>query len=264
MKKGRALFIPHGGGPLPLLGDPGHAKLTRFLQQIGRDLPRPEAIIVISAHWEQPLVSVTASAAPELIYDYGGFAPESYQIQYPAPGNPALAQTITDRLQAQSIACRLDTQRGFDHGLFVPLKLMYPQADIPCLQISLLHSLDAQQHLQLGHALQPLLEENILLLGSGLSFHNLRAFFTPLDEIQQRQNHAFEDWLIETCCTEKLSGTQREQRLIDWQKAPHARWCHPREEHLLPLHVCAGAAQERGQLVFSDTINGIRCSAFLW
>ena len=149
---GRILFIPHGGGPLPLLGDPGHAALVKFLQQAGQNMPRPDAIVVISAHWEQPVATLTSHPAPSIIYDYGGFPEESYAIEYPAPGEPALAQQIAELLQQHHIAHQLDARRGFDHGLFVPLKLMYPAADIPCLQLSLLASLDAAAHIELGRA----------------------------------------------------------------------------------------------------------------
>ena len=261
---GRILFIPHGGGPLPLLGDPGHAALVKFLQQAGQNKPRPDAIVVISAHWEQPVATLTSNPAPSIIYDYGGFPEESYAIEYPAPGEPALAQQIAELLQQHNIAHQLDARRGFDHGLFVPLKLMYPAADIPCLQLSLLASLDAAAHIELGRALQPLLNKNILLLGSGFSFHNLRAFFAPMSAAERAQNLAFEDWLIDSCCNPQYNFQQREQRLIDWRQAPHARYCHPREEHLLPLHVCVGAAQKPAELVFADDISGVRSCALSW
>jgi len=262
--RGHTLFIPHGGGPLPLLGEPSHQQLVQFLLQFVQQMPTPEAIIVISAHWEQPVFTLTAADQPELIYDYGGFPPESYDIQYPAPGDPALAQRCNRLLRQQQIASRLDTSRGFDHGLFVPLKIMYPEANIPCVQISLNTSLDAQAHIELGKALQPLLADNILLLGSGFSFHNLRAFFNPMNNTERQQNIAFEQWLIDTCCNQQLTQTVREQRLTEWQQAPFARYCHPREEHLLPLHVCLGAAQQSAELVFAGEVSGVRSSAFYW
>jgi hypothetical protein len=170
-----ALFIPHGGGPLPLLGDPGHAAITRFLQDWPASIDKPDAIIVISAHWEEPVVSITASESPALLFDYGGFPPETYEYQYPAPGNPALAARAHGLLQQAGIDSNLEYQRGYDHGMFVPLMLMYPEADIPCIQVSLSASLDAGEHLRIGRSLAGLKRENLLILGSGFSFHNMQA-----------------------------------------------------------------------------------------
>jgi 4,5-DOPA dioxygenase extradiol len=261
------LFLPHGGGPLPLLGDPSHTALTRFMQEIPARLGRPRAILVISAHWECPRPAVTAAPAPALIYDYYGFPPESYQLRYPAPGDPHLAARVAALLGEAGIAAEGDPERGFDHGLFVPLLLMYPQADIPCVQLSLLSSLSPEQHLRLGEALQPLREEGVLILGSGLSFHNLRAFFSTPTAAQVADSLAFDQWLRDTLTSEALSPAQRRRRLLDWQQAPAARFCHPREEHLLPLHVCAGAAAASNQspaVVFNDRLMGMWTSGFLW
>src|SRR5690606_23835066 len=131
------VFVPHGGGPMPLLDDPGHRELTAFLKSLGQTLPEPRAILVISAHWEEDIASVSSSPAPTMIYDYNGFPPESYQLKYPAPGEPQLAQQVADLLTAHQIPVRPDPQRGFDHGTFVPLMLMYPAARIPVVQLSL-------------------------------------------------------------------------------------------------------------------------------
>lgn len=260
------LYLPHGGGPLPLLGDEQHAGLTSFLESIPAELDQPAAILVISAHWEENCATLTSAGQPELIYDYYGFPPESYQIQYPAPGAPALAQHIYQLLQNSAIEARLDAQRGFDHGLFVPLKLMYPEAIIPCLQLSLLNSLDPAAHIALGKALAALRRENILIIGSGLSFHNLRAFFTGHPHSDLREDLHFDQWLTETCTSAALTTEQREKRLIEWEQAPYARYCHPREEHLLPLHVCVGAAADTptAKLVFNDSLMGKQVSGFLW
>jgi aromatic ring-opening dioxygenase catalytic subunit (LigB family) len=258
------LYIPHGGGPLPLLGDPNHHQLVDFLRAISTQISRPSAIVVISAHWEHQVVSITSASSPSLIYDYAGFPEESYHIQYPAPGHPQLAQTIFHALQNKGIACNLDDRRGFDHGLFVPLKIMYPEANIPCLQISLLSSLDPQAHIELGQALYGLNEENILVLGSGLSFHNLKALFSQQAGQRDKQNEAFEDWLVDTCTGTVLSTQQRLQRLVNWTEAPFARYCHPREEHLLPLQVCFGVKQSAARLVFDGEIMGKRSTAYLW
>jgi 4,5-DOPA dioxygenase extradiol len=172
------LFIPHGGGPLPLLGDPGHQQLVDFLQGIPARIPTPAAICVISAHWEESIATITSGASPSLIYDYYGFPESAYGIQYPAPGSPSLAEEIFAAFQKNSIVANLDEQRGFDHGLFVPLKLMFPDAGIPCVQLSLLSNLNPSDHIAIGKALRPLRRENVLFIGSGFSFHNMKAFFT--------------------------------------------------------------------------------------
>lgn len=256
------LYIPHGGGPMPLLDDPDHAALIRFLREIPGRLGTPEAIVVVSAHWEMPVPTLQAGEAPGMLYDYGGFPPETYEITYPAPGNPTLAAEIAGLLQEQGMPAALDAKRGYDHGLFVPLMLMYPQAQIPCLQLSLLTSLDAAAHITLGRALAPLRDRNLLVLGSGMSFHNLRAFFMP-GLVSDADNAAFEDWLQQTCCT-AMAESGREALLANWHRAPGGLKCHPRPEHLLPLHVCYGMAGKAAETVFSDTVMGKRVSGLLW
>jgi len=258
------IYIPHGGGPLPLMGDPKHLKLIQLLTDLPSSLRRPSSIVVFSAHWEGDLVQITGSAKPPMVYDYGGFPPETYQIQYPAPGNPGLAKQIQGLLEASHIDSKIDVDRGFDHGAFVPLKLMYPQADIPCVQLSLLSNMNPKDHIQIGEALAPLLSQNILFLGSGYSFHNMAALSQSGDSQEDPQNLAFENWLIETCTSQALSNAQREERLIHWDTAPAARYCHPREEHLLPLHLCYGLKSSAAKLIFSDLVFGKQVSGFLW
>jgi 4,5-DOPA dioxygenase extradiol len=257
------LYIPHGGGPLPLLGDPSHQQLVDFLQGLSSRIPTPAAICVISAHWEKPVATITSGAAPSLIYDYYGFPQEAYTIQYPAPGSPGLAKQISAALQQNGIDADLDNQRGFDHGLFVPLKLMFPDAAIPCVQLSLLKNLDPAAHLKIGEALRPLRRNNVLFMGSGLSFHNMQAFFTG-DHRLDEQNAAFEEWLKETCTHPKLSSAERTSRLIAWEHAPGARYCHPRAEHLLPLHLCAGLSGQAAELIFDGEVLGKKVSGFIW
>ncbi len=258
------IFLSHGGGPLPLLGDPEHQSMVDLLKQLPSELPKPEAIVVISAHWEANHTTVTAGANPALIYDYYGFPPESYEIQYPAAGQPALARRVAELCTQHGLPATLDEQRGFDHGLFVPLKLMYPEANIPCIQVSLLNSLDARTHIALGKALAPLRKENVLIIGSGFSFHNLRVFFAPANDKITAQNEAFESWLIDTCTNTSLSEEERQQRLINWHTAPSAQFCHPRVEHLLPLHVCYGAAGTAAKQYFNLEILGKQSSTYLW
>lgn len=259
----QVIYFSHGGGPLPLLGDASHQAMVTFMRRLSTRLRRPEAILVISAHWEAPVATLLGAPSPALFYDYDGFPDEAYEITYPAPGSPALAERIVGLLNRNQITARVDSHRNFDHGLFIPLKLMYPKADIPALQLSLLRGLDPNRHLSLGKALRELLAENILVVGSGFSFHNMRAFTWDGNSVPDSANDEFQKWLIEVC-TGTLSGSEREKRLRDWDQAPSARYCHPREEHLLPLHVCAGMAEGPGSLIFDDYILGKRCVAFLW
>ncbi|TXT49364.1 MAG: extradiol ring-cleavage dioxygenase class III protein subunit B [Spirochaetes bacterium] len=257
------LYFSHGGGPLPILGDSSHAAMVAFMRDFPRRFPRPEAIVVVSAHWEEPVPTLSSGAMPSLIYDYFGFPQEAYSLSYPSPGHPVLAGRIADFFSRAGIGCRQDPERGFDHGHFIPLLLMYPKADIPSIQLSLARGLDPRAHLNIGAALRPLREENILFIGSGFSFHNMRAFSWSDGSARDPENEAFQDWLSETCAG-NLDYPQIEARLEGWKKAPAARYCHPREEHLPPLHVCAGLAGDPGEKIFDDSILGKRALAFQW
>ncbi|OQK17557.1 dioxygenase [Methyloprofundus sedimenti] len=259
----KVLFIPHGGGPLPLLGDKGHQELVDFLKHITPSLGRPSAILVISAHWEEDRATITGGETPALIYDYAGFPDEAYKIKYPASGNPQLAKKIFNLLQSSGVEAKLDNHRGFDHGLFIPLKIMFPDASIPCVQLSLLKSLDPKEHIRMGKALSELRNENLLIIGSGFSFHNMSAFFQS-KESPDEKNEDFERWLINTCTDNDISENERERKLAQWSDAPFARYCHPREEHLLPLHVCYGTCSSTAKLVFDGKVIGKKASAFLW
>lgn len=260
------MFIPHGGGPLPLMGDKSHQSLIIFLKEIAKQLGEPSAIVMVSAHWEEKHPTITSGSHPQIIYDYNNFPPETYEIKYPASGHPQLASHIRDMLQASGIDARVDGDRGFDHGMFVPLKLIYPDADIPCVQLSILNHLNPASHIELGKSLSKLRQENVLIIGSGLSFHNMGAFFSS-DTSNAHKNIDFDNWIVETCSSDSFSTAEREARLIDWENAPHARYCHPREEHLLPLHVCYGAACEDtplAEIVFNDEVLGQRVTGLLW
>ena len=259
----QAVYFSHGGGPLPILGDASHQAMVEFMTRLPAQLALPEAIVVVSAHWEEQAATLLGAAHPPMFYDYYGFPQEAYSITYPAPGQPALAERIAGLLDEKGIPARIDPRRGFDHGLFIPLKLMYPGANIPSIQLSLLRGLDPAAHIALGKALRELLGENLLVIGSGFSFHNLSAFFGQAAGTPDAANDAFQDWLIDTC-TGPLSQPKREQRLIEWEQAPAARYCHPRQEHLLPLHVCLGMMGRPAELAFDDQILGKRGVAFLW
>jgi len=259
-----ALYLSHGGGPMPLLGDASHKELVECLTAIATKISKPSAIIVISAHWEEDVVTITHRARPPMIYDYYGFPKETYEIDYPAPGAPDLAKEIHALFEANNIEARLDDQRGFDHGLYVPLLLMYPKADIPCIQVSLKKSLDASEHIRIGEALSELTYDGALIIGSGFSFHNMKAFGSPDTSETKAMNEAFEEWLIETCSSRSLDEAERAGRLANWASAPFARYCHPREEHLLPLHVCYGAAKRPCSTYLELSIINKKASVYFW
>ena len=255
-----AIYIPHGGGPWPFV-DMGPkemwAPLERYLRTLVTSLPeRPRALLVVSAHWEEPAVTLMTGAHPPMLYDYFGFPEESYQLTWPAPGAPALAEKARALLERDGFKTAVDPARGFDHGTFVPLKLAVPDADIPVLQVSLLRGLDPRQHIAMGQALSPLRDEGVFFIGSGSSYHNMRGFGSQRAVEPSRR---FDAWLDQAVLQ---SPHEREEALLKWAEAPAARDCHPREEHLLPLHVMAGAGHEDNVTVpFHFDMMGARTSA---
>lgn len=262
----KIIFIPHGGGPLPLLNEPSHKVLIDFLLGLSQIIDKPKAILIISAHWEEQTPTISSAAYPRMIYDYGGFPAESYLIQYPAPGSPSLARQIQTLLLESGIRADLDEQRGYDHGTFVPLKLIYPNADIPVVQLSLLKNLNADAHLAMGKAIASLSHDNVLIVGSGSSFHNLSLMRQSHPETAMRAK-AFDDWLNEKLLNKNCHYKELEQLFKAWQEAPYARFCHPREEHLLPLHVCLGAALANNftaHSLFNENVMNIPMSGFIW
>lgn len=258
------VFISHGGGPMPLLGDISHQQLVETLTKIAKQIKKPKAIIVVSAHWEANHVRVTHQENPELLYDYYGFPEAAYTFKYPCAGAPELAEQIVHKLNAAEIDAELEEDRGLDHGVFVPLTIMYPDADIPCIQISLVKGLEPDLHLKIGKVLMDNLAEDVLIIGSGFSFHNMRAFFTKDDLAHQQMNQSFEDWLVETCSSQEMTEAERRARFQHWDEAPYACYCHPRAEHLLPLHVCYGAAGRACDKVYSISILDKKASMYLW
>ena len=258
------VYFSHGGGPLPILNDPGHAAMVSFMKRLPSLLETPEMIIVLSAHWEEKTTTTIGGETPGMIYDYYGFPEESYKIKYPAKGNPALAKAIQNKLNMMGIESRVDELKEYDHGMYIPLLLMYPEANIPVIQISLLNNLNANDHIKIGNALRSFDFKNTLIIGSGFSFHNMYEFRFDNVNIADPKNDKFQDWLIDTCTNEKYSQEEREEKLANWEEAPNARYCHPREEHLLPLHVCVGIADSPGEKIFDDFIAGKRAVAFKW
>ncbi len=264
MTQAPILYLPHGGGPMPLMDDPAHRGLIAFLRDVGTHYPRPAAIVLISGHWEARVPALNAAAAPALLFDYYGFPPETYRITYPAPGQPELADRIGKLLEQGGFASESVRDRGYDHGVFVPLKLVYPVADIPIVQLSLIKGLNAEQHIRLGRCLAPLRDENIAIIGSGMSFHNLQAIFAGERADLRAASDEFDAWLRATLTDPALTETERTEALAHWQQAPYARFSNPREEHLLPLHVCYGAAGAPGQLLFNEALMGHKVSGFGW
>lgn len=259
------VFLPHGAGPCFFMDwQPAGlwAPMAAWLGGLTDALKvKPLAILVISAHWQAEAFTVNAQAAPPLYYDYYGFPEHTYQLSWPAPGEPALAAAVRGRLAAAGLSSAEDHQRGLDHGVFIPLKLVFPEAEVPVVQLSLKAGLDPAEHLALGRALAPLREQGVLIIGSGMSYHNMARLKRGEGDIDP-DSRAFDAWLSETVA---LPGEARALRLCDWTSAPGARDAHPEEEHLLPLFVAAGAGGEApGEKAFEDEVMGSVQSAFVF
>jgi aromatic ring-opening dioxygenase catalytic subunit (LigB family) len=262
-----AIFIPHGGGPCFFMdwtwGPADTWEPTRkFLEGIAASLPElPKALLVISGHWEEPAFTASAAASPQLIFDYSGFPEHTYRLTWPAPGDPALAQRVAGMLEKAGLPSALSQSRGYDHGVFVPLKVAFPEAQIPVVTLSLAvepnGSFDPALHIAAGRSLAPLRDEGLLIVGSGMSFHNLRAYLRPETREAAR---GFDEWLTHAV---ELPASQRDALFVEWQSAPYARFSHPREEHLVPLFVAAGAGGEApGKRIFGDEPMGAAISAY--
>ena len=247
--------------PMPGLPPDLWDRMAAYLRGIDADLEeRPAAILVISGHWEADRPTVNTAERPSLLFDYSGFPEHTYRLTYPVAGSPALAARVRTLLTEAGLASDEDRNRGLDHGVFVPFKVVYPAADVPLVQLSLDASRDAARHLALGRALAPLRDEGVLIVGSGMSYHNLREFFADRPD-SNRAAEDFDRWLVDAATDPDPAS--REAKLADWQKAPGARASHPTPEHLLPLHVAAGAAGgDRGRRTYGDRLLGKPVSAF--
>jgi aromatic ring-opening dioxygenase catalytic subunit (LigB family) len=261
-KRMPAVFLPHGGGPWPFV-DLGVPKpeldaFNTYLHDVARVPPqRPRALLVISAHWEEAVPTVMTAPRPPMYFDYYGFPPAAYELRWPAATDLALAKHVRTLLGAAGFGTGEDPARGWDHGTFVPLMVAYPDADVPVVQLSLLASLDPEEHLRMGRALAPLRDDGVFLIGSGMTFHNLRTFRDPRSHPIAE---TFDAWLRGVATAPRA---ERDRGLVDWAQAPMARQAHPREEHLLPLHVIAGAAgDDRATVPFDGTFMGLRLSAY--
>lgn len=248
-------FVSHAGGPVTHveLGMPRNEvdALARYWRSL-RDLPptSPTAVLVISAHWEAALPTVMTSPQPPLLFDYGGFPPDAYRLRWPVPGSPPIAARVRDLLGNAGFATAEDATRGYDHGTFTPLIHAFPDRT-PVLQLSLKAGLDPLEHLAIGRALTPLRDEGVFIVGSGDTFHNLREIRGVSAPAKMNE---FERWL-----TGVVTGnaSARTQLLANWSSGPGARYSHPREEHLIPLHVVVGAAgDDPGAVTWSGTFMG--------
>ena len=254
-----SFFIPHGGGPCFFMPDPaGHwAGMGAFLRSLPEQLAEPPAaILVISAHWETDGFRVTRSSGLPLIYDYFGFPAQTYTLRYDAPGSAEIADEVVRLLRQKDISVEPDVERGFDHGVFIPMKVAFAQATIPIVAMSVDKLLDPAQHIAAGRALASLREQGVLIIGSGMSFHNLRAFgdkrFTSLSV-------EFDQWLTSTLMQ---PGDTRSAKLAQWAEAPGAQLAHPTAEHLIPLMVAAGASEAPGQKIYGELVLEAAVSGF--
>ena len=261
MSRFPVLFVSHGGGPWPWVDGmrQAFARTEREFAALPQRLPaRPAAVLVITGHWEAPVFSVSTALRPPMDYDYHGFPEHTYRLQYPAPGSPALAARVRSLLAAQGIDSADDPARGFDHGTFVPLSLMFPQADVPVVLLSLRSDYDPAEHIRVGEAIAPLRDEGVLVLGSGLTYHNMRGFRRPESTPVAS---AFESYLNEAIT--QPDAAARNRMLVEWQRAPAARQAHPQEDHLLPLMVVAGAAGgDRGARIFVDHVMEVAMASY--
>lgn len=255
------LFLSHGGGPWPYIEDMRQrfAMTETEFKKIPSTLPaKPKAILVITGHWEAVQFTVSTAEHPPMEYDYYGFPEHTYHVKYPASGSPTLAKRVRELLKLAGIESGEDERRGFDHGTFVPLMLMYPYADIPVVLLAMKSDYDPIEHIKLGEALTPLRDEGVLIIGSGLTYHNMRGFGQPSS---LRPSIRFEQYLHEA-----ISNTQPQKRndaLANWAQAPDARLTHPREDHLIPLMVVAGAAgADIGKRLLLDEVMSVVMASY--
>ena len=262
------IYIPHGGGPWHVMKEDfgpeaGYDGLEAYLRGIGtafRD--RIKSILVISAHWEESKPTVHFGAKPGMLYDYGGFPDHTYKILWPAPGDPALAGRVAALLAAAGIVSGREDQRGYDHGTFVPLMLAFPEASIPVAQLSLVRGLDPAAHVRIGEAVASLRDEGTLIIGSGMSYHNMRGFMSGDSRIEA-VSRRFDDALAEIVAV--ADPAERKRRIVAWEKLPGALDCHPRSEHLVPLFVVAGAAgADPGRRDYAAQLMGVAVSSHIF
>ncbi|KAF2497202.1 extradiol ring-cleavage dioxygenase [Lophium mytilinum] len=267
------ISISHGGGPMPILGDPGHAAIVKSLTTKVPELlkigtpEQPRAIVLVTAHWSERVPTISSGKKHSLYYDYSGFPAESYKLKYDAPGSPEVAEEVRAALQKVGLEGELDAQRGWDHGVFIPLLLIHPAATIPIVQLSVLASESPAQHYRMGQALASLRDSNVAIIGSGFaSFHNLRLMFSgALNDKSFKTRNAAWSKAVENAVLEKDDG-EREKALEGWRSWPGAFEMHPRggAEHFMPLVVCAGAGGEGKGERWVDEFMGLDMYSFYW
>ena len=244
----RAVFVSHGAPTIVLDGSPAN----RFLAGLGERLGRPRAIIVATAHWTTRVPTLSAAASPATIHDFGDFDPRLFTMRYPAPGAPDVAARAADAIAAAGLPVEIDSSRGFDHGVWTPLRLMYPQADIPVVSLSVQPRMSPAHHIAVGRALPPLLAEDVLVIGSGAATHDLRRFRgSPLDAPEADDVRLFAQWLNDAT----VAGDEAALAAI-WEQAPGAHAQHPTTEHLMPFHVAFGAGAGKGHRLHRSTSYG--------
>jgi aromatic ring-opening dioxygenase catalytic subunit (LigB family) len=259
------LFIPHGGGPCFFMQTPPQFpqdmwdSMAAYLRGLDAGIgQRPKAVLVVSGHWDAARPTLNVADKPPLLFDYYGFPEHTYRLTYPASGAPELAAEVRRLLAAAGFDSDTEAERGLDHGVFAPFKLVYPDADVPVLQLSLESGLDPARHLAIGRALAPLRDQGVLIVGSGMSYHNLRQLFSGQGN---EKAEAFDAWLTDAVADPDPAS--RERKLTQWDQAPGARESHPEAEHLLPLMVAAGAAgEDLGRRTYNDRLVGKPISAF--
>jgi aromatic ring-opening dioxygenase catalytic subunit (LigB family) len=257
------LFVSHGGGPWPYVEElrRQYPRTERELRGLSARLAtQPKAVVVVSGHWEAPRFSVATGAKPPMEYDYGGFPAHTYKIHYDAPGDPPLAREVLGLLSAAGIDAAADADKGFDHGVFVPLELMFPRADMPIVMVSIKSDYNAAEHLALGRALAPLREQDVLIVASGLNYHNMRGF--GRDGATQ-DAEVFTRYLDEAVALE--DAALRAERFARWEHAPRARLAHPREDHLMPLLAAVGAAGgDKGRVLLNESVMRIPMTSYVF
>ncbi|CAL8074570.1 unnamed protein product [Orchesella dallaii] len=261
-------YIPHGGGPLPILGDKAHVEMVNWLKKfVGTYLTgdkKPTSCLVISGHWEEKLPTVQSGETTELYYDYYGFPKESYNLKYTLPGATSLSKRVGELLESANIPYKVNKNRGYDHGVFIPMKILFPEGDIPTIQLSLVSGLNPMAHIKLGEALAPLRDEGVFILGSGMSYHNMRGFNNAQSN---KDSDPFHEYLRNSLVNTE-NYEDKVAALDQWAKAPKARDCHPREEHLIPLHVILGTAKHDENVevreVFYDNVAGVKCAGYIF
>ncbi|KAF2715778.1 extradiol ring-cleavage dioxygenase [Pleomassaria siparia CBS 279.74] len=267
------ISISHGGGPMPVMGDPSQAAIAHSLRTKVPEIlklgtpEQPRAIVLVTAHWTTDVPTISSAEKHELLYDYYGFPPECYKFKYDAPGSPEVAGLVKTALDGAGFGARQDLFRGWDHGVFIPLMLIHPSASIPIIQLSVLRSASPSTHFAIGQALAPLREQNIAIIGSGFaSFHNLRLMFSGISENPsfRARNKAWSKQVADATTTKGVE--ERKAKFEGWRKWEGSFDMHPKggEEHFLPLIVCAGAAGEGKAKSWADEMVNMDMWSFWW